>query len=270
MPKRIGLFFVLLCLCVGAAFSLDSKTATNTFDKVPFSLSAGARIFYNGMFDIFEYSYSSGSSSAVEWASKYYPTFFNNHGFGISGFFDATYVEIGIDFIFGSFKSSSGSVKIYTSGGYMIHDRDFDVTSTQFGFSLLGKYPFGLGEATLFPLLGIDYQMFISGKVKYRDHSSTIDIDRDDLADGAWHPYSDDQYFEYEVGMLDAFSIAAGCGLDYKLTDRLYLRSELLLNFKINGNFEKKRREEAEDYNVYLSLFTFGPRFSIGVGYKFF
>lgn len=232
-----------------AADAARQTNAATPAQKIRY-LSAGGRIFYNGMFDIHEYKYE--GYSGEDWGSHYGPTFFDNHGFGISGFFDATYVEIGLDFIFGSFKSNSsvnyGSLEI----------TGLEITSTHFGFSILGKYPFvlGKGKAVLFPLLGIDYQIFISGKMSAGDYSDTID--RDDLVDT----------YEFKEDMLDAFSIVAGAGLDYNLTDRFYLRGELLANFKIDGEFGKDLRQAAKNAEVDLSLFTFGLRVSIGLGYK--
>jgi opacity protein-like surface antigen len=228
MVKRCLLILTILCLCAFSAFSLDSGKKSLVPD---FSVSAGGRIFYNGMFNIWDFSnnYNHTFTSMVR------NGLYGNHGFGIGGFFDATYVEIGLDFIFGSFKPISK----YYSG-------DFEMKSTQFGFSILGKYPFAVGDMTVFPLLGIDYQIFISGE------AYGISVSHDDCDD-----------------MYDAFSFAVGGGLDYNLGGKLYLRGELLFNFKKDSKFESELRDIAKKNEIGFPLFTFGPRISIGVGYKF-
>jgi hypothetical protein len=218
---------------VFSAFSLDSGNKKNPLAP-DFSMSAGGRIFYNGMFDSFSYSYSHSSQYGDPLAG-FNENFYNNHGFGIGGFFDATYLEIGMDLIFGSFKPNAR--------GY---SGDFEMKSTHFGFSLLAKYPFTLGQVMFFPLVGIDYQIFVSGEAY-------------------GHTVSHDDYDDW----FDAFSIAAGVGLDYNLGSKLYLRGGLLANFKLDGERESELKNYAKNNDVTLSLFMWGLRGSIGVGYKF-
>jgi len=225
----------LLCLCAFSAFSLSSENKKNPLAP-DFSVSAGGRLFYNGMFSIWErgaYSYL-GSDPLAGFDENFY----DNHGFGIGGFFDATYVEIGIDFISGSFKPNS---KFYSG--------DFELSSTQFGFSILAKYPFAFGKLAVFPLVGIDCQIFISGGTN-------------------GHTVSRNSLGGYEDS-YDAFSFAVGIGLDYSLGSKLYLRGGLLANFKGDSKLESELRDLAKKNSVAFSLFSFGPRVSIGVGYKF-
>jgi len=203
-----------------------------------FSPSAGGRIFYNGMFDIFESSYTYYGS--VDPYSDYFENFYSNNGFGIGGYFDVTYLELGLDFILGSFKPNSNK---YTGS--------YELKSTHFGFSLLGKYPVALGRMMVYPLLGIDYQMFVSGEAS--GGSRNGEISRDDRVDEDWY---------------DFFSIPVGAGMDYNLNAKLYLRGEVLLNFKLDGSREESLRNEAKKSNINLSLFQFGGRVSLGIGCK--
>jgi hypothetical protein len=185
MAKKCLFLLPLLCLCALSAFSLSSSgTKQNTL--IPdFSMSAGGRIFYNGMFDIWKYSNDYNNVGFTLQNNLH-----SNNGFGIGGFFDATYVEIGLDFIFGSFKPNARG---YTG--------DFELASTQFGFSILGKFPFTIGPVAFFPLAGIDYQIFLSGK------SNGSTLDRGDLSGD----YGD---------MYDAFSLVLGLGLDFNLNKK--------------------------------------------------
>ncbi|MDR2483568.1 MAG: outer membrane beta-barrel protein [Treponema sp.] len=253
MLKRILPVFALLGICALSAFSLDSKTANKpgkaskqAKNQIPSSLSAGGRIFYNGIFGISESKWTGYSGDGKEEYFKYAvePFIYLANGFGIGGFFDAAYVEIGMDLIFGSFKP-----------GYDSFDGDFEMNSTQFGFSILGKYPIALGPVTVFPLAGFDYQIYLSGESEFLGGK----LDRDDLVALLGRDYKD---------LFDAFSLQVGGGLDCRLTDKLYLRGEVLLNFKLDSKYEAKLRKEAKDYLDSFSLFNFGPRISIGMGYK--
>ncbi|MDR1785619.1 MAG: outer membrane beta-barrel protein [Spirochaetaceae bacterium] len=215
--KKLMVGLLIAALFCGAAFA-----------QTPLSVSAGARVFYNGLFT----------------ATKVTGTDFSPYdinSFGIGAFLDATYAEIGLDFMFGN----------YTQEG-MPDDTTFSLN--HFGFSVLGKYPVSLGTVTVFPLLGIDYQIFIDGQAKSGGPST--DIKRSDLNTG----YED--YF-------DAFSIVAGGGVDYNLTEKLYLRGSFTWNFKLDSEYESDARESSDDYGIDLTLFTSGPRISLGLGYKF-
>jgi outer membrane protein W len=238
MAKRHMLALPLLCLCALSAFPLSSDGIKRNSLTPDFSLSAGGRIFYNGMFNIWEYSYTNNDAGPAV-VSVLESSLFSNNGFGIGGFFDAAYLEIGMDLIFGAFKPNARG---YTG--------DFEMNSTQFGFTLLGKFPFAAGPVTVFPLAGIDYQIFLSGE------ANGFTIKRDDMSGS----YQD---------MFDAFSLVVGAGLDYNITDKLYLRGELLANFKLESDFERELKRLANANQVSFSLFTFGPRISAGIGYRF-
>jgi outer membrane protein W len=187
------------------------------------------------MFEIWRYSYWGGAGDSF--AAILDNNLDNkNNGFGIGAFFDATYVEIGMDFVFSSLSPNTG---------------DTELKSTYFGFTILGKFPFGAGPVTFFPLAGIDYQIFLSGKV------DGFTIERDDMSG------------DYE-GMYDAFSLFVGVGVDFDITSKLYLRGEVLINFKIEDDFDKMLKKAAKENDVNFSgVFTMGPRVSIGVGYRF-
>ena len=81
----------------------------------------------------------------------------NNMSFGGFVFFDATYAELDANFAYGlaTLKMEQGNQK-----------EDADATALQLGFTLLGKYPIGLGGFAIFPLLGADYNLVLSFKNK--------------------------------------------------------------------------------------------------------
>jgi hypothetical protein len=222
--KKILAFLLVFGLCGAALFAQG------------FSLSAGA----GGMFDAF---FSSTKIADQD------PSKSNSVGGGLYAFFDATYAEIDLDLLFSSYDADPDNKD------------DGSTALTYFGISVLGKYPIALSEqVTLFPLLGIDYQAFLSGQMKDKDGEKVGDESK----------RGDDAYGDYKVeDMLDAFSIAVGVGADFGLTEQLYLRGEFLWNFKLDNKSEAENRKDAKDANVDYSLFTSGPRIKLAVGFKF-
>jgi hypothetical protein len=218
--RKIAVLLVLGCTVLAAAGAQD------------FKISAGAGVFYDGVFSTIKAeSGGTNTNNNQDFSST-------RNGFGVQAFVDATYAEVSLDVIFGSQSSMMG--------------QDIVVSMTHLGFSVLGKYPIPVGPVVLFPLVGIDYQLFLSGK-----YASTT-VDRSDLPSD----YSD---------MFDAFSIVAGVGADYYLTDALYIRGSFTWNFKLDSKFEADLRKTAADqgWDEYLTIFTSGPRLRVAVGYAF-
>jgi opacity protein-like surface antigen len=210
MAKKIVLGLLIAVIACGATFALPE-----------FKLSAGGGGFFDVLFKTGKIGDHKVNSNAI--------------GGGVYAFFDATYAEIDLDMLFNSQTDPDID--------------DFSMRGIFFGFSVLGKYPFEVGPVTLFPLVGIDYQMFLSGTPYYKDEAGDS-IDRNDMS---------------KPENSDLFSIAAGIGLDYPITDSLYIRGEFLWNFKLDDEDEAKARKDNDDYTV----FTSGPRLKVGVGFKF-
>jgi hypothetical protein len=129
---------------------------------------------------------------------------------------------------FGFFDATYAEVDV--AFGYGMVD---DQTSLGLEFSLLGKYPFAVGPVTLFPLLGIKYNRVLYAAV-----------DGDSIDD---------------AGEMSNLGFQFGAGVDYPLSDALFLRGELLCNLDLYP-FDV----DADD--TFASL---GPRLKIGVGYSF-
>jgi hypothetical protein len=152
-------------------------------------------------------------------------------GFGL--FFDATYAEIGLGLDFG--KNTDNGV---------------DSEMTFMTISLLGKYPIVLNDTvTLFPLLGFDWKIFLAGK------RGPLEIERADVKDMGG-----------EETDADAFSIDVGVGADFTLTEKLYIRADALLGFKLPS---KSESEAISDSDGKLKIITLGPTVKVGLGYRF-
>ena len=157
-----------------------------------------------------------------------------NLSFGSYGFFDAAYVEVGVGIAYGwltgirEVPGDSGSI----SGA----------STVQLDLTLVGKYPFQFGSIILFPLLGISYNMALS--VKDVDGSSVLNAS--DLN---------------QIGLL------GGVGLDFGITDSLYLRGEAMFHLRFPSKAMRDATGEyAFDTTTTLGL---GPRIRVAVGYKF-
>jgi hypothetical protein len=202
--------------------------ATGAFAQ-GFSLSAGG----GGLFD---YSLNNGIQSYVD-GSKYYIGY-NNLSVGAFGFFDATYAELDVSFAYGMLSYT------FKFPGYSEEGKAGIMY--QLGFTLLGKYPMGLGGITLSPLLGVSYNMVLSGKY-----------------DGV----------KFEKPMEDSqLGILGGVGLDFNFSRFVFLRTEAMFNLRFAS---KSMNDGKNEQNAGFSGFSWkntlgmGPRFKIGVGFKF-
>ena len=208
-------FFILALLAIIAtgAFALD------------ISMAAGGGL-------LFDWSFNNG----VEFNTGGQKGSFSMEilSFGGFGFFDATYAELDVSFAYGSLTGHTeypGAKKTQDIG-----------SALQLGFTLLGKYPIYMGDFTVFPLLGVGYNMWLSAK---------------DENNRAWdHPGDNSQ-----------FGILAGAGLDFPLpfSDALFLRAEALLNLR----FASKEINDAAKSSSGDTTLGLGPRIKIGVGYMF-
>jgi hypothetical protein len=194
--------------------------ATGAFAQgFPPPMSAGGGL-------LFDWSFNNG----VEASGGYLGI--RNLSFGGFGFFDATYAELDVSFAYGMINF------IIDEPGFKYNG---DGNLLQLGFSLLGKYPISLAALpfTLFPLLGVDYNLALSGK----DPDGTMD-----------------KPMEYSQ-----FGILAGAGLDFPLTSDLYLKGEVLFHLRFASKFMK---EDAGSAGA-STTFGMGPRIKISVGYRF-
>jgi hypothetical protein len=205
--------------------------ATGAFAQ-GFSLSAGV----GGLFD---YSLNNGIQTHIS-GSKIYAGY-NNLSFGGFGFFDATYAELDVSFAYGKLNY------VVKGGGSL--DEGMAGNMLQLGFSLLGKYPMGLGGITLSPLLGANYNIVLSGK-------NPEDGSRLEKAMN-WS----------QLGFL------AGVGLDFNFSRFVFLRTETMFSLRLPSKEMKNQKNEAGSGPDALSgvktTFGMGPRFKIGVGFKF-
>jgi len=179
-------------------------------------------------------------------------------------FFDVTYVEFSL-----LVQGGSGpySEKMLFSSVSLSDDNGMGY-ETSLGFSIFGKYPFIINEKiTLFPLFGLEYHTALiqrrqpEGGPVYDRTSGNLAADRD--KDG-------DPYF---ISAWNSFWIDVGAGLDYNISELLFLRCELFFGFRLPTAYEMGEldlvRYQMNVDNPGFSGLTGGPSIKIGIGYRF-
>jgi len=133
--------------------------------------------------------------------------------------FDATYAAISVGYSQGGGKWKAPE---------KIADGDLpDMSRSLLNFSVYAKYPnVGIGKKIeLFPIMSLDYELAISGKLEYADERKYIFDDRNQ--DGK------------DAGALSAFWVKIGGGADYYFSASAYIRAELLYGARMTNDYEQ-------------------------------
>lgn len=168
---------VLAAVCMGAAASaLD--------------LSAGA---------VFDYTFDHefGKKDKIEVANDF-------SMLGFKAFFDAQYaqVQLGVNSRVGKTKT------VVKYDGTKVTDGDAKFDVTYFNIGLFGKYPFTVGPAKIYPMLGFDFDLTASAKYEGKS------VDKKEK--------------------LNAYWFDAGVGADIFVTKNLYIKPQFLLGLQMN------------------------------------
>jgi hypothetical protein len=229
MVKK-GLFILALAaIAVGGAAAQDDGEEK----KGAFKISAGAGGFFGsdfgGGFEV------TGSMSGQE-VGKYTMKTPSAGGGGFI-FLDATYAELNAAFFGGSVKS-----KVKQEGGGVNSDQEDKMSGMTFNLGLLGKYPVAVNEKLkVFPLLGIEYDICLSLK--------------------------DENGNELEsVGDYSALWFKLGGGLDFALSEKLYLRFETLYGLRLANKMEKDQKDSLEKQYANIPGVTVDAKTRLGHG----
>jgi opacity protein-like surface antigen len=220
MQKKLVLALLLMTVFICGAFA-----------QVNFSAGGGG---------LFDYSGRNGIKNEDGYSG------FRNMSFGGFIFFDVTYAELDVNFAYGSL---SYVTKDYESGEKTNSDNTSG-TALQLGFSLLGKYPINLGSITIFPLVGVDYNIVFSAKTK---------VDKEETKDP-------------NPGYSNQFGFLAGIGGDFNITKSVFIRAEGLFHIRLPS---KGMKDGADLLNIftgtdeYKATWGMGPRLKLGVGFRF-
>jgi len=171
---------------------------------------------------LFDYSLNNGLKKQGIYAG------FNILSFGASAFFDATYAEMDVSF-------SSGSYTLTTKPS---SPKEKAASALQLGFTILGKFPIGLGGITISPLMGGNYNMLLSATDPSGSYFGKLKENN-------------------QLGLL------AGVGLDFNFSRAIFLRTETMFSFRFPSKAFKN-----EAVGGTKATFGMSPRIKIGVGFK--
>jgi opacity protein-like surface antigen len=172
------------------------------------------------------------------------------HGFGLNFFFDATYAELNLGFLYGSGERTG--TQINTGSDYTgIHTVTLPIKDSieflDFCIGVLGKYPIALTEnLTIFPLAGIEYAIVLEG--------STMN----DISGKA-----------YDAGDFSTLSFKFGTGLDLSMSKKWYFRPEILYGFRLANAVETGQIDIAKKSGGKMeTISSHGLTVKIGFGRK--
>ncbi|MDR0785954.1 MAG: hypothetical protein LBE74_08785 [Treponema sp.] len=218
-------------------------------ERKNFIISVGGGLLLGGVFKTGTYREERKTSAftpdnGISWrpadALKYTETL-NEKEFDIGAyfFFDLMYAEINMSIFHASINNNNISKNEYVLNGNVVYSNDsntgWEGARALLNIGILGKYPFMINRFTIFPTLGIEYQLWITGN------------NNNSITSG-------------DISGNNSLWIRAGGGFDYEINRSLFLRSMIHWSFK---TYNKNEASDKFDY------FTHGPSIQIGIGYKF-
>jgi hypothetical protein len=163
------------------------------------------------------------------------------YGGGAYLFIDALYAEI-----FAGYSTGGGYWK--SADARIRPDRLPDMKRSYIGVGIFAKYPVETGSVKIFPLLGINYEASISGE----------------------RVYDNGDNFETKES-TSALWFKAGAGVDFGLSENVYLRGEVLYGVRTASEFENVWKEEETEHTELMvnAKLGHGGSVKIGAGVRF-
>ncbi len=170
---------------------------------------------------------------------------------GVNGFFDAQYVtaKLGIAFNVGNPKISYSitqkalGIENTKSDSVVLEKTSF----TYLDFALLGKYPFKVGIAKIYPLLGFDFRINVSAK-----------YDGEDMKE---HMTSE------QKNALNQYYFVLGLGSDIYVMDKLFIRPMAMFGIQMNPAKDNPFLEGSANLTV-KNGFNYMINAGLSVGYQ--
>jgi hypothetical protein len=168
--------------------------------------------------------FTGGFGGGIKWADGSAVAMPYTAGAGGYLFLDAVYAQA-----FAGYSAGGGKWISAASPGedYLPY-----MSRTYINIGLLAKYPLGAGRLRYFPLLGAEYEMAIAGKLEFGDGSEYVFDGNGD---------------RYEAGALSNLWVKLGGGADFKISENLYLRGELLYGVKLANDLESDGGDKFSD-----------------------
>lgn len=169
---------------------------------------------------------------------------------GVSAFFDAEYVRVklGANFLVGNIDNTTYTVALGAKSKVSESIKKMSGTNVELG--ILGKYPFTLGIAKIYPMLGFDFIWNISLKQ-----------DGTDLREHMTDDFKND---------LNHYFFTFGAGSDIYLTENIFLTPTVLFSVDMKKpSHYKDAKKAAEVLGATYADNFFNFSLGLGVGYKF-
>jgi len=171
---------------------------------------------------------------------------------GFYGFFTAKYAEATISALLGGTSDNTTNL----NGQSVLYSK---TSETILELNISGKYPFTSKRIDLFPLLGIDWKIYLSR-----------DVDgKNDMYSAAYN------YKSPGAGEFNSLFLKVGGGVDYKITEKWFVRGEITYDFKVFSSASDSKNLEYFENNIIhgdiqeaIPGWQAGPVFKLGLGYK--
>jgi hypothetical protein len=167
----------------------------------------------------------------------------NSFDVGAFIFADCTYAELSAGYLFQTGKVTDIKTIMPAPLGERTED-DEDYASHLIIIDILGKYPFKLNDKlSIFPAAGVGIKLPVAGN----------------------------DFSDKEHDITWGLNIKAGCGLDFALSEALFLRGEVLYYFQVAGDKDAEIETEELGKNSFHfkdAGYYMGPQIKIAVGYK--
>jgi hypothetical protein len=204
-------------------------------------LSTGYGLITGANFDTLSVAVNKGAAMSKQ---KY-----NQFHFGASVFFDIAYVVANINF-YGTATEFSYNTDLmyYTSVG-----GNFNLLGTNLALGLRLKYPFYMDDVRIFPLFGMQ---------------GNIGLSQNFAKDSGYETGKKNNNYG-DPGNWSTIALEAGAGFDIDITDDIYFRGNLVLNYKINSKLDQAFIKAIKDGGNPVALnLNLGFAIDLLVGYK--
>ena len=230
-----------------------------------FSFSAGAGGSVGGLFT--RYTLTANGQIEGEPVSVNAAQEMNQFNFGGFLFADAVWAEFSAGVQGGSNNYKETMVAASPSIDDITSTSAGQGSETMLTLTLLGKYPFALNEKlTMFPLLGLDYQIALT---QTRQPDGRRQYNRTDPVRGE----TDVNGKIYSLPVWNSLFVVIGAGMDCELSSFMFLRTELLYGFRLQTFYEVDSLEKAKKgvnaHDPKLGGLTSGPSIRIATGWRF-
>lgn len=152
----------------------------------------------------------------------------SSNALGGKAFFDAQYAQVQL-----GVNSTVGKTKLEAKGDGKKATKEWQIDIIYFNAGVFGKYPFAVGPAKIYPMLGFDFDIAVSAKFEGTEIEKKED--------------------------LNSYWTDAGVGADIFITDHFYIKPEFLFGVQMN---KQERNEEPDTNGIKVNA-------GIGAGWKF-